>query len=124
MIIIFLNSQGLSECHQARIEEYFQSNFWFEGKVPGVRWQRDRSQSIILGYSCGLRGIIDRTRPEDSDSTLRLGVHEKELMELVGRKMAHRGDSNETISRGDATHPQPDLLTAGANLAHEKMVKR
>lgn len=84
---ICINSRDLTPCQKARIEEYFQDNFCFDGKKPTLIWKLDDSEFILLGYPHG--NVIDcESNLEGRDlRSLMFRVHENELMEIAGRNM-------------------------------------
>ena len=86
---ICINSRDLTDRQRGLVEEYFEDNFSFEGKKLTLVWKVDESQSLLLGYAfgrsihAGSDGLI-----QDSQSMMSR-VHERELMEIVGRKWWH-----------------------------------
>lgn len=83
---ICINSRDLTDCQRGLVEDYFEDNFSFEGNRPTLVWKVDESASLLLGYAFGnsiLAGSDDLIH--DSHS-LMFRVHERELMEIVGRK--------------------------------------
>lgn len=85
---ICINSRDLTDRQRGLVEKYFEDNFSFEGKRLTLIWKVDESQSLLLGHVFGSPSHAGSGELiYDSQSIFR--VHERELMEIVGRNGWH-----------------------------------